>query len=102
MDAIYLHCICLSIFLQKVKKLDLTKQLLCKKKQGHYDEVHCIATHPIKNNHFFTAAYDGIVCLYDASLHKALWKYVVKGINATCMGVGQNGEIIVLGAKDGK
>ncbi|XP_071787912.1 uncharacterized protein [Asterias amurensis] len=69
--------------------------------QGHYDEVHCIATHPIKNNHFFTAAYDGIVCLYDASLHKALWKYVVKGINATCMDVGQNGEIIVLGAKDG-
>ena len=27
---------------------------------------------------------------------------MVKGINATCMDVGQNGEIIVLGAKDGK
>ncbi|XP_022099755.1 echinoderm microtubule-associated protein-like 4 isoform X2 [Acanthaster planci] len=69
--------------------------------QGHYDEVRCIAPHPVKKDHFFTAAYDGIVCLYDAALHKAIWKYVVKGINSTCMDVGPDGEIIIIGAKDG-
>ncbi|XP_038046219.1 echinoderm microtubule-associated protein-like 4 isoform X2 [Patiria miniata] len=69
--------------------------------QGHYDEVRCIVPHPAKNGHFFTAAYDGIVCLYDAALHKAIWKYVVKGINTTCMDVSPDGEVIILGAKDG-